>query len=375
MIKIFLTGDNHIGKKYNGHKESKRLAEVRTDALKKMVSKANDEACDIFAITGDLFDNLNSVSKKEIDHVMNSLSAFDGHVLILPGNHDYYDENSKFWSTVQGVIKDMDNILLLKEHKPYELNVRDEPVIIYPAFCQTKHSEENNLSWIVAENIQPDETVRIGMAHGALEGLTIDKEGKYFLMKQKELEAIPVDLWLIGHTHIPFPSYLKIDKCSIDACIFNAGTHVQTDVNNNTLGNCFIIEIEEGKGKKKIYAKTYLSGPIRFVRKIVKINQGDSLKSALAKAFEDIDDETCVDVVLSGAIVLEEYEKRDEIITNALKRFIEGTYNDDELSRLITKSAIEKEFAETSFVAQLLNELLDEPKEAQMLYELLNTDN
>ena len=35
----------------------------------------------------------------------------------------------------------------------------------------------------------------------------------------------------------------------------------------------------------------------------------------------------------------------------------------------------DKEFAETSFTARLLTELLEEPKEAQMLYELLKSDN
>ena len=43
-----------------------------------------------------------------------------------------------------------------------------------------------------------------------------------------------------------------------------------------------------------------------------------------------------------------------------------------ELSELISKEKVEAEFAETSFSAKLLTSLLDNPKEAQLTYELLN---
>ena len=42
-----------------------------------------------------------------------------------------------------------------------------------------------------------------------------------------ELEDIPVDVWLIGHTHVPFPRDLTEVFTASDK-IFNAGTHVQT---------------------------------------------------------------------------------------------------------------------------------------------------
>ena len=67
----------------------------------------------------------------------------------------------------------------------------------------------------------------------------------------------------------------------------------------------------------------------------------------------------------------EEYDGRAELLGRLLSRFIEGTYNDAELSRLVTEQLIDAEFAETSFAAGFLKALLDEPKEAQLAYELL----
>ena len=48
MFRIFLTGDNHIGRKYASHEKSKELAEARIDAFSNMIKCANDENCDLF---------------------------------------------------------------------------------------------------------------------------------------------------------------------------------------------------------------------------------------------------------------------------------------------------------------------------------------
>lgn len=63
MLRIFVTGDNHIGLKYASHEQSAVLASKRIAAFEGMVKAANDENCDLFVITGDLFDNTYSISQ------------------------------------------------------------------------------------------------------------------------------------------------------------------------------------------------------------------------------------------------------------------------------------------------------------------------
>ena len=89
MTRIFVTGDNHIGLKYASHEQAAILAGARTKAFAGMVEAANEEQCALFVITGDLFENTYSVSKKEIKTLLDLLTAFRGTVAILPGNHDY----------------------------------------------------------------------------------------------------------------------------------------------------------------------------------------------------------------------------------------------------------------------------------------------
>ena len=370
MLKIFMTGDNHIGLKYAKYGEkSVFLAEKRISAFRDMVKKANEEECGLFVITGDLFENISGIAKRDVVSLLNILSEFNGTVAVLPGNHDYYDEEAKIWKDFKAASDSCHNILLLNEYRPYSLFAGDDDVVIYPAFCTSKHSEpgENNLGWIKDENIVPDGIYRIGIAHGAVEGETIDSEGRYFLMAKKELEAIPVDAWLIGHTHVPFPNNLTEEFSACDK-IFNAGSHVQPDVATNTEGGCFIIEIGEDK---KIKAKKFISGNIRFYRPEIKLSAG-KMEEILERELSCYKDESVIDgMILSGTADKDEYEDRREIIENTLSRFVSGSYDDSALSRLISKELIDSEFAETSLSAALLSALLEEPKEAQLVYELL----
>lgn len=370
MLRIFQTGDNHIGLKYANHKQAEVLRSARINAFENMIAIANKENCDLFVITGDFFENTYSISKRDIKALLGMLSCFNGTVVVLPGNHDYYDKEAKVWQYFKDVVSNKDNIMLLTEYHPYSLTAGDKDVVLYPALCTSLHSEpgKNNLSWIKDEDITLDDTFRIGIAHGAVQGETIDNEGQYFLMTRHELDGIPVDVWLIGHTHVPFPSNLTEDY-SVCGKILNAGTHVQTNISCNTEGFCFIVEIDESK---KIRAKKVKSGNIRFFRKDIVLTAG-KMQDILERELSDIADNSVVELILSGAVTIDEYDNRFTIIDNSLSRFVEGDYNDSSLSKLISKELIDAEFAETSFSGSLLTALLDEPKEAQLAYELLKS--
>ena len=369
MLKIFMTGDNHIGMKYASHEKAEILSEARISAFEGMVRTANEEGCSLFVITGDLFDNTYGIPKKTIKRLLDMLSLFKGTVAVLPGNHDYYDRDSKLWKDFTDEMKAADNIMLLCEFRPYSLSVDGENITLFPAPCNSLHSapNKNNLDWIKQTAICADGAYHIGIAHGAVEGETIDSEGFYFMMRRSELEEIPMDAWLIGHTHVPFPD-LKEDSYTSGMRIFNAGTHVQKDVSCNTEGYCFVIEISQDKS---VRAKKVKSGNLRYNHMDIALTAGEAEK-IIDRELEKLSSDSVLDITFSGAVSAEEYENRRIIIEKRLERFIESNYNDS-LTRLISKELIEKEFPETSFSAQLLKDLLCEPKEAQLLYDLLKS--
>ena len=374
MVKLFVTGDNHIGRKYDRYPEIKeKLIKSRIDCLQDMVRKAEEEGCDFFVITGDLFDNINSIKVGDVKNVVMTLSAFNGRVLVLPGNHDYFTGDDKVWRDFENALTKTDhNITILNEFREYSFtDIGDKDVVIYPAFCQSKHSVENNLGWIKNAEIETRESINIGIAHGALKGITPDMKEEYFLMSEEELKKIPVDAWLIGHTHIAYPGDLDETKETVGYKIFNAGTHEQTDLHNNSEGDCFIIRIEKNDGKPTVYAKKYISGKIRYYDIKVQLGAGTGLKESLAKKAGGYTGNSVIRITVSGTVPITEYEDRKKIYEEVLGEYLTYEVNDNELSEEITIDTIRREFAETSFAAQFMEQLMSDPTELQMAYKML----
>lgn len=375
MIKIFVTGDNHFGKKYDRYPEIRdRLVDNRFVCFEKMVEKAEQEGCDIFAVTGDLFDNCSSIRKSDIERVVRILAGFAGRVLVLPGNHDYYTGEEKVWKDFDDALRTCDNnIIRLDRFEPYPIEIAEETVVIYPAFCRSKHSRENNLGWIKETSVPKNGQINIGMAHGAIEGVTPDMQKEYFLMTEPELQAIPMDVWLVGHTHIPYPGGLSEDEEIGGYRIFNAGTHAQTDLHNNTRGYGFIISVDKQGDKAQVSAKKYQSGTIFFYDIAVRVSsaEGDSLEALLQEKLDPLEAESVVRLTVTGSVFSEEYSRRRELYKKYCDRFLSWELQDDELHEEITLDRVREEFAESSFAAKLMEALQGDQTELQMAYELL----
>lgn len=368
MLKIFVTGDNHIGMTYANHSAREKIIEERIAAFSVMVDKANDEGCDLFAITGDLFENT-EVDSKSVKAVANILADFNGYVAVLPGNHDYYDGKAEVWKIFSDAIANKDRIVLLRDETAYDYG----KFVIYPSICKDDHSAayKNGLDWIKRQDIPNDGKYRIGMAHGNIEGEALDDEGKYYPMTRDELNAIGVDVWLIGHIHVPFPKGLTEEFSPTEHRIFNAGSHVQVHVKNNTEGCCFILEIDENKN---IRAKRFVSGKLRFYRREIEVVSG-KLEETLTRELSGYRDESSVEITVKGAVSDEEYNDRGEIVKKVCGRFWENEIHDEKLFPHITKEVIEKRFHEQSLYAKMLNRLISDPKQTYMAFDLLDKYN
>ena len=375
MIKIFVTGDNHFGKKYDRYPEIRdRLVDNRFVCFEKMIEKAEQEGCDIFAVTGDLFDNCSSIRKSDVERVVRILAGFAGRVLVLPGNHDYYTGEEKVWKDFDDALRTCDNnIIRLDRFEPYPIEIAEDTVVIYPAFCRSKHSRENNLGWIKEMSVPKSGQINVGMAHGAIEGVTPDMQKEYFLMTEPELQAIPMDVWLVGHTHRPYPGGLSEDEEIGGYRIFNAGTHAQTDLHNNTRGYGFIISVDKQGDKAQVSAKKYQSGTIFFYDIAVRVSsaEGDSLEALLQEKLDPLEAESVVRLTVTGSVVSEEYSRRRELYKKYCDRFLSWELQDDELHEEITLDRVREEFAESSFAAKLMEALQGDQTELQMAYELL----
>lgn len=360
MIKILLTGDLHLGKTYQKETPDvmERYRNARIQALKNAVMIANRENCNYFVIAGDLYEKLTGIAVSLHKQVCQILNVFSGEaVLVLPGNHDYYAPDDALWKKFEEYSGS--NVRVFKNNEKYQ----DGNVIFYPCICHDKVSKTNSLEWLSKETERDPGLYHIGIAHGAIEGLSYDKNQEYYLMSQEELLSHHMDVWLIGHTHVAYP---PVFDSTVDQRIFNAGTPQQTDIADGSIGEVFILEIDKDK---KIIAKREQTSVIRFVKKTVILQHGQELKEALQ--FPDLEPEsTSLRVELSGTALAEDFERRKQIYEELNSHYIKAEIKDEKLRKEITPEMVNKETIEGSILNQLLNSYLEDSELLNLAYDL-----
>ncbi len=351
-IKILHTADYHIGMTFDGYgNRAEELAQARVDVLDRLVEAGNHAGCDLLVISGDMFDRV-SVAQSRVQEAVEKLKDFSGKaVLILPGNHDYLNERSGLWDAVESALPD--HGIILKETAPLSLAPFGLPeVVVYPGPCPERTSGENAISWICDQQMQ-DEKVSLGVAHGSLEGVSPDFEGRYYPMNRSQLAESGIDLWLLGHTHIPYPD----PEEGILGNIFYAGTPEPDGMDCHHLGSCWIIDVDsEGVSSGERLSR----GKFRFEDQQTQVLDTHQLQE-LIESYQDRSD-TFLRLKLEGWIPRQDYEKYIRSGQNLLRsRLSEGVYHLelilDELHPQVDGQVIDEEFTEGSFPHRLLKEV------------------
>ena len=353
-IKIFHTADLHLGMRFAGYPDVQdELINARYETLENMVEVANQESCTLFVMAGDLFDRT-TLNVKDISMAARTLNEFEGElVIILPGNHDYYTHDSKLWNEFSKHAGD--RILILKNPDIYDLNKYHLKIKIYAAPCSAKHSNENMIKWVNSRESTENDSIKIGLAHGSLEGVSPDFNKTYYPMTRKELESSGLDLWLLGHTHLPWPE--NPDK---NSRILIPGTPEPDGFDCKHEGSAFIIDMESSSNMKVQKVST---GKYRFFIDQVVLNDDKAIASMKQKYTGDEYSNMVLRLILKGRLRKEELESVEESIELINNGVLLLQIVKDELHESITPELINSEFTENSFPHQLLLSLLEEKKE------------
>ncbi|PKP56359.1 hypothetical protein CVT91_13325 [Candidatus Atribacteria bacterium HGW-Atribacteria-1] len=343
-IKIFHTADLHLGMRFAGYPDVQdELINARYETLENMVEVANRENCTLFVMAGDLFDRI-TLNVKDISRAARALNEFNGElIIILPGNHDYYTHDSKLWNEFSKHAGD--RILILKNPDIYDLNKYHLKIKIYAGPCSAKHSSENMIKWVNSRESNENDSIKIGLAHGSLEGVSPDFDKTYYPMTRKELGSSGIDLWLIGHTHLPWPE--NPDK---NSRILIPGTPEPDGFDCTHQGSAFIIDLES-------------SSNINFSINQVSLNDDNDITSMKRKYTGDEFSNVVLRLILKGRLRKEELDMVEEAIDLINDNVLLLQTVKDELHESITYDLINSKFTENSFPHQLLSSLLEEKEE------------
>ena len=370
-IRLFHTADLHLGLKFTraGYSPDLResLVEQRLKTLKAMVERANERDCSLFVIAGDLFDTPR-IAKGLVRQTAEVLAGFEGVVAVLPGNHDYAQDEDPLWGPFVDVLGEGNH--LLRREEPCDLTDQGIPLVLFPGVCGSRHSPENAIGWIPAalhDLALEDGVRRVGVAHGSLEGLSPDFDSAYFPMTRAELEAAGMDVWLLGHTHVRHPDRDHFDGEQI----LYSGTPEPDGFDCRHGGHAWILEISETGA---VSGESVSTGKFRFRAVAASVSSEDDIVT-LGTQFSGFHAERdLVKLQISGRVPGETYEARGELLTPLRKQVL---YLEDDLSALLREirlADIERDFAEGSFPSRLLMELAGkdgDPEALQIAWELV----
>ena len=364
-LRIFLTSDLHLGMKFAAYPDGPRaaLVESRFTCLDRVVAAANEAGSELLVIAGDLFETVNA-ARRDVLRAARSLSAFRGKlVIVLPGNHDYVAGDDKLWTQFRDGAGD--SVLLLDQPRPYPLASYDVDACLYPGPCTSKHSTSNAIGWVRAA--PRDKAVRhhIGIAHGSLEGLSLDKEGLYFPMQRQELMDTGAKPWLIGHTHLPFPK----DPGPKDT-IFIAGTPEPDGFDCTHAGSAWALELRDDG---TVAAESRATGELRFMDEERDVHSRADLERLERDLTAAAPRRTLFRLRLSGRAPRETLDEIDALRARLASSLLHLDFRTDRLREEITAEAIDREYPPGSFPHTLLRELaLEDDQEAlQIAHDFL----
>lgn len=297
-IRIVHTADTHIGLPFKQYPAgvSSRLAEERFEALGRLVHVANERDADFLVVAGDLFDSTR-VKAVDIDRTSGLLRGFAGAaVIVVPGNHDHHTgQETEVWKRFRRATEGAANIdlLALPEVKTYDID--GQTVHFFPCPCPSKTGRESMIGWVADAARGYADGLRIGVAHGNVQGLGLDAADQYFSMDRAALESAGMAFWLLGHIHVPFPTTASGGQ----APFFMAGTHTPDSLRCRHAGSAWWIECEVDRVTRY---ERLSPGRIRFVRIEKELCSADDVDATLAACQRHDAAGTVLDLQLSGRL-------------------------------------------------------------------------
>ena len=364
-LKVLHTADLHLGMTFNNRDYPadvrQQLVEARFKSLEELVSLANREKCHLLLIAGDLFHRTN-IAAEQVVKTVDILKGFSGLTALLPGNHDYYEAHGQLWPMLKELA--FEELILLTGERPYNFKEYGLDLSLYPAPCTSRHAADNRLAWISALSERPQTRWHIGIAHGTLRGVAPDLKDQYYPMDEGELTALKMDLWLLGHTHKPYPEAGELNNPPY----LYSGTPEPDGFDCRHEGSAWLVDFMP----EAIQAAQVITGHFNFMeleKEIWSVEELRSLENSLAAYGK----QTLLKLRLSGTLPADEYENRHTFYRKIDDQLFYLERDDSGLGPELNAEVIAESFPAGSFPGRFLERLYESGNRdaLQLAYRLI----
>ncbi len=305
MTRFLHTADWQIGRQFASFdpEHAPILAEARIAVVERLAALALEHRVDAVLVAGDVFD-AQTVSERTLRRLFNALAAYPGPWLLIPGNHDAALAES-VWTRAQrlGAVPSHVHLLLAPELRLFEA----QGFAALPAPLAQRHTYNDLTAWF-DEADTPAGLLRIGLAHGSVQGLLSEDIDSANPIAPERAASARLDYLALGDWH----------GCKrIDARTWYAGTPEPDRFKDNGSGQALLVEIDAPGAEPRV---TQLQvGRFRW-QAIAGVLQVASDADALEAQLEGLDAHDVVDLRVQGRIDLAGLQRLQAAIGRAEAR-------------------------------------------------------
>jgi len=234
MPRFLHTADLQIGRQYAQFPQDDAviLAQERTTVVEKIAKLAVDHAVDAVLVAGDVFD-AQTVSDRTIRKLFAATAQFAGVWVFIPGNHDAALVES-VWTRAKRLGAIPPNAQVLLVPGVYEIPSIRVAVLAAPL---TQRHTYNDATEFFDGAPSPDGWVRVGLAHGSVDGLLADDIDSSNPISATRCASARLDYLALGDWH---GMRIVNPRCAY------SGTPEQDRFRGNEPGYCLLVDVEPG---------------------------------------------------------------------------------------------------------------------------------
>lgn len=264
------------------------IAEARLGTVKTIANLAVAHDCQAVLVAGDVFDS-QTVDNRTMRILIDAMAGFSGPWILIPGNHDPALPESVWSRLLRSGISIPSNVHIVL--KPGTLSFPELGFVVLAAALTQKNTLVDLTEWF--DEAETEEgLVRVGLAHGAVQGILMEEAGSQNPISPTRAQSAQLDYLALGDWH---------GMKQVNDRIWYSGTHEQDRFKSNNPGHVLLVDIPEVGALPKVT-------PIRTTRYTwVEMSETLSISTdvdRLANTLKTLGTDTALNLTLDGSISL-----------------------------------------------------------------------
>lgn len=242
------------------------LAAARFDAIRRIAAVAAERQAEHVLVAGDVFDG-EDLAALTLRRALERMAEHRGITwVLLPGNHDPL-RHGGLWDRIAR-IGIPSNIIVVTKDEPISLT---SDVILLPSPLTSKNPGRDPTAWM-ASTATPAGALRLGLAHGSVQGFGSDGESSVLIAKDRARTA--------GLTYLALGDWHGTTKIADDT--WYAGTPEPDRFPANDPGNVLAVTLTPGKPASVDIIRTAAFHWSRLSEDIASLEGLAAIEAALA---------------------------------------------------------------------------------------------